>query len=385
MSLKFHALEVGSGDAFLLENNGWYCLFDAGGAKKKIVDLLKEKGIRKLDLAICSHNDKDHANGFLGLLELNSGIDIDEIWLPGTWAKIIEFVVHNGIPFRGIEYYYDRYKNMVRDREIKPFMLENKDTEEVPIESIERDLSILSEIIYSGQKEKDKFKNYERLIDYHLKKRRIDKEYWRRQYHILIYNKLKSELKEPHVNLNNIIEIANSAHRKGCRIKWFEPAKIQIKKYPHEGFLALNSNFTSQIKEIPNVMSLAIYLALTMENIYSLAFEYYKEGIPIVRFSADSDCVCQSVDPYKNNIIVTAPHHGSDANANVYSMIKGDNIIWVRSDRIRSKRPCQDFKNMNDKHCLACCKHSFKKEICFRYDYANKKWIKQKGNACRCK
>lgn len=152
MSLKFHALEVGSGDAFLLENNGWYCLFDAGGAKKRIVDLLKEKGIYKLNLAICSHNDKDHANGFLGLLDHNSGIDIDEIWLPGTWAKIIEFVTKRGIPVMYIEYYYDRYKNMVRDREIKPFMLENKETKEVPIESIKKYLSYLSELLNSGQK-----------------------------------------------------------------------------------------------------------------------------------------------------------------------------------------------------------------------------------------
>lgn len=52
MSLKFTALTIREGDAFLLEDNGWKCLFDSG-KDGIIVDLLKHKGIDKLDLAIC--------------------------------------------------------------------------------------------------------------------------------------------------------------------------------------------------------------------------------------------------------------------------------------------------------------------------------------------
>ena len=78
MSLKFTALEVGSGDAFLLEDENRKILFDSGGSKNKIVALLRKKGITKIDLAICSHNDKDHSKGFLGLL--NSKIRIGQKW-----------------------------------------------------------------------------------------------------------------------------------------------------------------------------------------------------------------------------------------------------------------------------------------------------------------
>ena len=128
-------------------------------------------------------------------------------------------------------------------------------------------------------------------------------------------------------------------------------------------------------------------LHLTEVNKYSLVFEYLKDGIPIIRFSADSDCPCQSVYPYFENIIVTAPHHGSAANTNVYKSIKGYDIIWVRSDKVQNKknRPCQQFKQRNNKYCLACEKYNFVSEICFEYNTRHKKWDYIRGERCRCK
>ena len=90
MSTVFTALEVGKGDAFLIQTPGWNCLFDAG-QYPNIIGLLQGKGIYKLDLAICSHNDVDHAKGFIELLKDRS-IAIDEIWLPSIFASIIQFV-----------------------------------------------------------------------------------------------------------------------------------------------------------------------------------------------------------------------------------------------------------------------------------------------------
>ena len=392
MCLKFHALEVGSGDAFLLENlekNEWRCLFDAGGAKKRIVDLLKEKGINKLNLAICSHNDKDHANGFLGLLDKKSGIDIDEIWLPGTWAPIIDFVKKYGIPACEIELYYDQYKESIRKRDITPFnFYNNYDSKKIPKNLIEEYISCINKEFCTELNRENNRKNnllsYERLWKYYCNRtcNLFSSVIPASNYNVnqlLISN---NRIKEPHVNLNNILEIARLAYLKKCKIKWYEPATISTYNKPSNGFLALNSKEIVEIREITDSKDFVFFLALTMENIYSLVFEYYYDNIPIVRFSADSDCTCQSVDPYNNIIIVTAPHHGSEANANVYIMIKGKDIIWVRSDRIRSKRPCQEFKNMNDKYCLACLKHGFKKEICF--EYYGKNWHNINGQTCLC-
>lgn len=98
MSLSFSALEVGQGDAFLLEKDGWKCLFDSGGSKSGLESLLKNKRINHLNLAVCSHNDFDHTNGFLGILDTNSKITVDEIWSPGLFGSIIQYVMDNGIP-----------------------------------------------------------------------------------------------------------------------------------------------------------------------------------------------------------------------------------------------------------------------------------------------
>lgn len=239
MSLKFHALEVGSGDAFLLENlekNKWRCLFDAGGAKKRIVDLLKENSINKLNLAICSHNDIDHANGFLGLLDHNSGIDIDEIWLPGTWAKIIEFVVNNGIPVGEIEEYFSKYEKSVINKEIKHILQYNDDeNEEIPIEVIEKNLLDIANSLYKKDCERKSITNYYRLCKTYLEKTG-DNSF--QISHLLTKN---NRLKNQHLMLNKILEIAAKAYNKGSKIRWFEPTINCTKDFICYGFVALNS------------------------------------------------------------------------------------------------------------------------------------------------
>ena len=53
-------------------------------------------------MAICSHNDADHSNGFMALLK--SDIEIQEIWLPGLWASILAFVKENGFNREDVEW-----------------------------------------------------------------------------------------------------------------------------------------------------------------------------------------------------------------------------------------------------------------------------------------
>ena len=133
MCTKFTALTVREGDAFLLEDDGWKCLFDSG-RDESIVDLLKIKGIDKLDLAICSHNDADHANGFIALF--NSGFQINEIWLPGLWASVLQFIKDNCKNGDIIE-----LDNEVFDGELDSLFSE----ESVSEESFNRDLSFWEE------------------------------------------------------------------------------------------------------------------------------------------------------------------------------------------------------------------------------------------------
>ena len=351
MSLSFSALEVGQGDAFLLEKDGWKCLFDSGGSKSGLETLLKNKRINHLNLAVCSHNDFDHINGFLGILDTNSKITVDEIWLPGLFGSIIQYVVDNGIP-----------------REI----LEPEDyhIDDINLESLyDRELRAIS----YGEFEYNMPIGLMR-IEHMLYGRYIRR--WGSHYRIGLHR--ESLL----VKLENIKEIAKKAYEAGCLIRWFEPVDGCVNNYIDYGFTALNSTETHQIKKLKGVKEFIHALTLTAENKYSLVFEYAEEGTPIVRFSADSDCTCQSVTPYPNNIIITAPHHGSEANQNVYSQIRGQDIIWVRSDRKSSKRPCAAFKSQANRYCLACRNRNFKAELRFEHD--GNRWQHITGNSCTC-
>ena len=350
MSLSFSALEVGQGDAFLLEKDGWKCLFDSGGSKSGLESLLKNKRINHLNLAVCSHNDSDHINGFLGILDTNSKITVDEIWLPGLFGSIIQYVVDNGIP-----------------REI----LEPEDyhIDDINLESLyDRELRTIS-----CDEFEDNMPMYIGFMDYAHRDMRYE-----------IWPCFRFSLKELSllIKLKNIEEIAKLAYQRGCIIRWFEPINGCVANYIDYGFTALNSKETHQIKKLKGVKEFIYALTLTAENKYSLVFEYAEEVTPIVRFSADSDCTCQSVMPYPNNIIITAPHHGSEANQNVYSQIRGNDIIWVRSDRKSRKRPCAAFKRQANRYCLACSNRNFKAELHFEHD--GNRWQHITRYSCTC-
>ncbi len=543
MSTRFTALTIKEGDAFLLEDDGWNCLFDSG-IDESTVDLLRYKEIDILNLAICSHNDADHANGFIELLE--SSLEIDEIWLPYWWASILDYSNNHDIDWEEIE---DVMKKMNKSkiRNADPGSFFSDEHEPLTDEAFDGVLSKLAQRYRQEQNAKLRHSLYHFIkscLDKKLEKRldkelsdlskkedfdlnelahsikigiantidsqlsdenldRIVNEIAQRLADIIINSRIDesigitvrqivqdsvysfvdensqaiSQIIESRLNgnlnqsntvdiahkltpdlvldivntltdklskyliqratiylkdftnswpayernclyhdlrrdcirfflkyeeknkadnkdnnssimFNNIMEIAVLAHERNCTIKWFEPMRsCVINPKPYCDFLALNSTLKRQVQRLKNVNTFAFALYLTEVNQYSLVFEYLKDGIPILRFSADSDSTCQSQNPYPENIIVTAPHHGAKANAKVYSAIQGDDIIWVRSDKISGNqgRPCDVFKSMKNKYCLACETYNFESEICFEYDSWLKQWHHVRGERCRCK
>lgn len=351
--MKFTALEIGSGDAFLLEDDGRKILFDSGGSKTSIVRILEGENIDRIHLAICSHNDIDHANGFIGLLK--SKISIDEIWLPATWASILNFIIDNKHeffePWRHIVYNIDEIND-----EIKHNVDCLYSKESIPVEDFDERLSYISELIEINNLN--------------------DRDCW--CYHHVLCGKPII------INLDRIMMIAGLAYQHGSKIRWFEPANSCTNNIIDYGLVALNSKQVSSVRKVKDEVSFLKMLTLTEENKHSLVFEFTKNDIPIVRFSADSDCCCMSVKSYTNNIIVTAPHHGSEANDIVYKNLKGDGIIWVRSDRKSQKRPCATFKKLSKKYCLACCEKNFKARVSFNYDFSQNRWKYLNGNKCSC-
>lgn len=444
MSTRFTALTIRVGDAFLLEeDNGWNCLFDSG-IDGKVVDLLKFKGIDKLDLAICSHNDVDHANGFISLLQSN--IKIDEIWLPSFWLSILQYVQKKGIDWAEIDQRNEDISNRMKEG-LNPQWIFSNDSKPISEDESNYTLSFFAECpeyeldrhfhdivrrvtyeleAYEGLilSKKVVCKVAECVIDNLIEDKdqnlviEIIKQVIIRLYPVLGNSNAKygirrikstlrdllsdhrdlyliksassaNEIKKIKEYFGNIRNLAVLAHRRRCKIKWFEPTKsytiMNERLSDYSGFFPLNSDECPVSKLQDDIIAFALAVRLTEVNEFSLAFEYFKKGVPIIRFSADSDCIYQTAT--YDGAIVTAPHHGSEANANVYSHIKGDNIIWVRSDRVSGcqGRPCNQFKSMKNKYCLACETFNFISEISFEYDPCHKKWQHIHGEQCRCK
>lgn len=106
-SLKVHYIDVGQGDATLLEFDGHAVLIDAGHWKStEAVDYLKEVGITNIDIAVGTHPDADHIGQ---LAQIIGEFDVDEVWLPGNPSTSNTYLnVLQTIEASGTDYYEPR-------------------------------------------------------------------------------------------------------------------------------------------------------------------------------------------------------------------------------------------------------------------------------------
>lgn len=75
-------LDVGQGDATLVQGRDSAILVDAGGVgrgRTVVLPALRAAGIRRLDLVVLTHADLDHRGGFLEVL---GGVDVARLWVP---------------------------------------------------------------------------------------------------------------------------------------------------------------------------------------------------------------------------------------------------------------------------------------------------------------
>lgn len=77
-------LDVGQGDAALVQGRTGNVLIDAGGglprsAGKRVVRALRALGVRRLDLVVITHGDSDHRGGASRVL---AEFEVGELWLP---------------------------------------------------------------------------------------------------------------------------------------------------------------------------------------------------------------------------------------------------------------------------------------------------------------
>ncbi len=94
-------LDVGQGNAILVQSQDDYMLIDGGGksASSYVVSYLQQQNITELDYVISSHYDADHVSGLIGVLykfQVETVLDGDYIWDTKTYQSFQTALEKNG-------------------------------------------------------------------------------------------------------------------------------------------------------------------------------------------------------------------------------------------------------------------------------------------------
>src|SRR5690606_7452403 len=143
---------------------------------------------------------------------------------------------------------------------------------------------------------------------------------------------------------------------------------------------------TTQRRRAPTLLA---RLALTTANRESLVlWSPPSDRHPAVVFTADSDLTNVSLPRNLWGAIVTAPHHGSEANREAYIAVRRSctRVTWVRSDGQYRKRPGPSFigfSRPSRRICTRC--RAFPGEQAVRLFARRKAWTRHAETAlCRC-
>lgn len=101
--LAIHFLDVGQGDAQLIQlPDGGTILIDSGDRGKPTVDLLRQKGVKEIDLLIATHPHADHIGEMRDVMR---AFNVKEIWDSGfphttkTYEEMLLTIKEKGIRF----------------------------------------------------------------------------------------------------------------------------------------------------------------------------------------------------------------------------------------------------------------------------------------------
>jgi beta-lactamase superfamily II metal-dependent hydrolase len=81
--LRIDFIDVGQGDAILIQRGAMAILVDGGPEETQVADYLGSRGIEDVDLPVATHPHADHISGLADVLER---FDVHEIWVNGDIA-----------------------------------------------------------------------------------------------------------------------------------------------------------------------------------------------------------------------------------------------------------------------------------------------------------
>ncbi len=372
------AVPVGQGDAFYLESRSSSVLIDGGRSRSGFASIF-ETATRApgVDVAVCTHNDADHANGILGFLE--AGMRCGEVWLPGRWLGALPNVLK---PF--VEVFVDLAKSVAQ----VPAPAGGKQQDGSELSAIEEYAEGLGDSVNQARSnEQGPPVGEDGWPDSYVKmlEQAEPWETWATHWLWTLEDWLRLEsayqpcrhLGPWHAQLlwsaieaaSRIRAIAMEAFHHGVPIRWFEfDVTASSGGTPALPLLPLNARPVARVS--PLVGPLIAWLALTVWNKESLVFwcpPTDEHGG--VLFTADSDLARISLPRELADAVATAPHHGSESNAQAYSAIGkavgtvAQSIMWVRSDGRYRSRPGQTYLSLpSPRFCTLCRSPSSSKQ-----------------------
>lgn len=380
---RFIAIDVRQGDAFYLNREDLSVLIDGGRSRIQFPAQFENiVNVKKVDIVVCTHNDSDHANGILGFMD--SHLKCKEVWLPGSWTTRLNDLLMN--PSRFV-------KELATEIENRRF-----DDNVTTIEDLANSLS-KEELNNLRNKRTDMEEQvteldclYDSIEDINeINLFRMAPNYLYTYFFPYFFDEQKFELFMDALNhADRIREIAILAYIKGATIRWFEFSSSQSSGGIQNKLEPVNSK---EIFTIPRYKPTVLdYLTLSAANKESLVFfSPSKDNMPGVLFSADSDFSFNQSIPWCNEMIITTPHHGSEANKNVYDRFKNEtnysiDVKWIRSDCKSKKRPGRSLLNVHGfKYCTLCRGSELLTEkLEFKAD-SNDIWKENGAKKCVCR
>lgn len=345
---EFVAIAVGQGDAFFLRSGRHRILVDGGrglGVLPRLFpSVTRQTGV---DVLICTHSDRDHAEGVLGFLR--AGITAGELWLPQSWlgrlqdllVKFPAFVEELEQDVADLSPPYPPGLGALGD------LLGEEGPARKPSERggdpVERETGALDERGFPHW-----------LTDALCAERDLSAPGGpQRNIHGAQARLLREGLSAAGI----IRSIVCEAYRRRLKIRWFEYRRGQVPSQQHLDPRPVNC---VEVAISPPRVGALQYLALTRSNRESLVFQAEGDSCcPPVLFTADSPLSFGGSIHWVNGMISTAPHHGSEANAYAYRRFLREaqrcNITWVRSDGWFKRRPGPSYRAMGRlRACTRC-------------------------------
>lgn len=391
---RFVAIPVGAGDALFFQRGEFSALIDGGKSLSSFPRMFQSYLNRStVNVLVCTHNDADHSCGIIGFLE--SDCKCEEVWLPALWKDRLDDLTN-----RSSEFFDELAKDIessslpTADDQRRPDRLsleslgdlyaqEEQDSgpegegevftgEALPLEAIDSEDKKFDSRLLSYRIEADPFLDL-RII---MLRNAIQPDRW-----MLFYQALAAA--------HRINAIADAARDRNIPIRWFRYSATSARGGKTGLLVPLNA---IEVQPKPRKISSFTYLALTVANRQSLVFASpSRPKWPGVVFSADSNFGFSCQIPWNNEMLVTAPHHGSESNANVYRKFKKEvggkfDVNWIRSDGKYKDRPGPSYLGLNKKHrYCTICRGSIQPKQAVRFAIQHGGWCPGSTRPCACK